>query len=94
MRGAAERFSAKGLQVLGICLDDADAKDKALAFIAEQTQAFPQAFDGKAFGGDAAKAYNVQGIPALFLIDAEGRIAAKGIRGDGIAKAVEALVGN
>ena len=94
VRTAAERFSAKGLQVLGVCLDDKGAKDKALAFVAEHRQAFPQAFDGQAFSSPAAKAYNVQGIPALFLVDAEGRIAAKGIRGEGVAKAIEALLGN
>ena len=38
---------------------------------------WPQLVDGKAFDGPIAKTYRVQGTPTLFVLDRDGRIAAK-----------------
>ena len=93
MRGVFEKYEGKKLQVLGVCLDREADREKALKMASDLRLPGIQAFDGKAIQGPAAKAYDIWGIPAVFLIDAEGRIAAKGIGGDGIEKAVEALLG-
>ena len=93
MRGVFEKYGAKGLRILGVCLDKEADREKAVAFAKELGLPDLQAFDGKAFQGPAAHAYGIQGIPAVFLIDAEGKIAAKDLFGDGVEKAVEALLG-
>ncbi len=48
--------------------------------------------DLKAFDGPAAAAYNVHGIPSIFLIDTEGRIAAKDLRGENMVKIVDSVL--
>ena len=37
--------------------------------------------------------YGVRGIPSIFLIDTEGKVAAKGLRGEGIMQAVRERLG-
>ena len=41
----------------------------------------------------AAKDYAVQGIPSNFLIDAQGKIVARNLRGEDLYKKVEELLG-
>ena len=42
--------------------------------------------------GDIPTAWNVSGWPTIYLIDAEGKIRHKNVRGDALDKAIEELV--
>lgn len=48
--------------------------------------------DLKAFDGPVPPAYNVHGIPAIFLIAPDGTIKAKGLRGDAMIETIKALL--
>ena len=52
-----------------------------------------QVSDLNGFDNLAAKDYAVQSIPSNFLIDAQGRIVAKNLRGEDLYKKVEELLG-
>ena len=73
---AYEKFHGKGFEVIGISLDK--SHDSLTAFIKENKMPWPQSFDGL---GKLAQQYGIQSIPATFLLDGEGKIIAKDLRG-------------
>lgn len=84
-------FHDKGLEILGVSLDgdrtswmDAIHKDKLF---------WTQVSDLKRWQNAAAQQYHVSGIPFTVLIDREGRIVAKGLRGAELRQKVQELIG-
>jgi len=61
-----------------ISVDNADSKDKVNKFIADKGFNFPVYTAEQA---DVYKAYNVQGIPTTYIIDASGNIIQKHVGG-------------
>jgi thiol-disulfide isomerase/thioredoxin len=84
---AYERFHDKGLEIVGVSLD----KDKArwLAAIEQTGQKWPQMSDLKGWDCAGAQIYGIQSIPANVLIDSQGKIVARDLRGDALLKEVE-----
>ena len=62
-------FRARGLQVLGINLDE-DPQD-ALAFLEKNPASFAQAADAQ---GDCPRSFGVEAMPSSYLIDRQGLI--------------------
>jgi hypothetical protein len=54
---------------------------------------WPQIYDGKGWQSELAGRYAVTGIPATFLLDKQGKIRYKNVRGDKLRIAVEELLG-
>jgi cytochrome c biogenesis protein CcmG/thiol:disulfide interchange protein DsbE len=65
-----ERYQDQDVVVLGIAYTDTDSK--ALAFIDEFGITYPNAPDT---GTRISAAYNIQGVPESFVVDAQGNIA-------------------
>ena len=84
---AYERFHDKGLEIVGVSLD----KDKAswLAAIEQTGQKWPQMSDLKGWDCEGAALYGIQSIPANVLINEQGEIVARDLRGDFLLKEVE-----
>lgn len=87
---AYRKFRSKGFTVLGISLDD--KKDRWLAAIRQDDLPWTQVSDLKGWKNEVAVQYGVQGIPMNFLLDKEGKIVAKGLRGPELEKQLSALV--
>ena len=47
--------------------------------------------DLKAFKSEVAQAFNIHGIPMIYLIDKNGRIIDKGLRGEKMIEKIETL---
>lgn len=77
----------KGFDVLGVSLDT--DKDKWKKGIEEEGYKWTQVSDLKGFNSPTIKDYNINGIPALFLVDGDGKVIAKDLRGDDMRKKVE-----
>ena len=79
---AYEKFHAKGFEIIGISLD----KDRATleAFLKERHVGWRQYFDGLGWENKVSSRYGIDSIPATFLLDGEGRIIAKDLRGDAL----------
>lgn len=77
----------KGFDVLGVSLDT--KRDAWLKGIEEEGYKWTQVSDLKGFQSPTIKDYNINGIPALYLVDGEGKVIAKGLRGDDMRKKVE-----
>lgn len=79
---AYNRFHNKGLQILAVSLDDkAENWKKA---IEEDQMPWLQVSDLKGTENRAALEYGIFSIPANFLIDPEGKIIAKDLRGEAL----------
>ena len=86
MQAAYSKHHDKGFEILGISLDSDRAKlDK---FIADKKMTWPQYFDGKGWQTKLAAPYGVNSIPATYLLDGEGKIIAKNLRGEALEEAV------
>jgi peroxiredoxin len=76
---AYEKFKDKNFSILGISLDNnKEAWQKA---VQADGLAWTQVSDLKGWSSAAAATYNVQSIPANFLIDPTGKIIARNLRG-------------
>lgn len=80
------QFSKKGLVILGVSLDESTAAwQKA---IRKDGIKWPQVIDLKAWDSPVATAWDVQAIPASFLIDREGNIVAHHLAGKELEAAI------
>uniref|UniRef100_UPI004047EF11 redoxin domain-containing protein n=1 Tax=Flavobacterium sp. TaxID=239 RepID=UPI004047EF11 len=80
----------KGLNIIGVSLDkDADKWKEA---IAKDNLTWAHVSNLKFWEDPIAKQYNVQAIPATFILDANGIIVAKDLRGEELRAKVIALL--
>lgn len=83
---AYEKHHDQGFEVLGISLDQEEQRVKS--FIKQKNMPWQQYFDGKFWQNKLAVKYGVQGIPATFLLDGEGKIIGRNLRGEALEQAV------
>ena len=90
LKQAYDKFHGQGLEIYGVSLDNDN--DKWLGAIREHGMGWVQVSDLNGFDNLAAKDYAVQSIPSNFLIDAQGRIVAKNLRGEDLCSKVAELL--
>lgn len=89
---AYNAFKGKNFTILGVSLDE--DKDKWLKAIEKDKLTWPHISDLKGWQSLAARDYNVNSIPANFLVDPAGNIIAANLRGEELtAKLSEVLNG-
>ncbi|MGE0562479.1 MAG: redoxin domain-containing protein [Flavobacteriales bacterium] len=81
---AYKKFSKKGFDIFGVSLDE--NKDKWLAAIQKDGLTWQHVSDLKGWANAAAKLYGVNSIPHSVLLDKEGVIIAKNLRGEELHK--------
>ncbi len=81
---AYHQFKGKGFDILGVSLDR--TKDDWIRAIKEDGLVWNHVSDLKYFDSQAAKDYNINGIPFSILVDPNGIIIAKNLRGSGLQK--------
>ncbi len=86
------KFSAKNFTVLGVSLDRPGQKERWLEAIKADGLNWTHVSDLQFWNNAVAVMYNVRGIPQNFLLDPEGKIIAKNLRGPALeAKLCEVL---
>jgi peroxiredoxin len=87
---AYKQYKDKGFEIFGVSLD----QDKArwIEAIAADHITWPQVSDLKHWQSAAARLYNVQSIPYTVLLDREGRIVAKNLRGKDLEKKLDEVL--
>ncbi len=83
---AYEKHHAKGFEIVGISLDSDKAKLEK--FTREKNMTWQQYFDGEGWNNKLSTKYGVNSIPATYLLDGEGKIIAKDLRGEDLEMAV------
>jgi len=83
-------FKNKNFTILGVSLDE----DKAAwqAAIAKDKLTWTHVSDLKGWQSSAAALYHVESIPANFLLDKEGKIVAKNLRGEDLINTLNGLI--
>jgi len=88
-----EKHHDKGFEIIGVSLDQNEAGLKS--FTKDRNMTWQQYFDGKGWGNKLAQKYGIQSIPATFLLDGDGKIIGRDLRGEALEEAVaKALVKN
>jgi len=83
------KYRDKGFEVFGVSLDR--TREKWLKGIEEDGLIWTQVSDLKYFNSEAARTYSVSGIPFAVLLDREGRIIAKNLRGKNLEAKLEEI---
>lgn len=78
------KFKNKNFEIFGVSLDD--NKQKWTGAIAQDGLGWMHVSDLKGWQSQGAALYSVTAIPATFLIDKEGKIIAKNLRGEALEK--------
>ena len=76
---AYKKYHGQGFEIVGISLDEDQAK--LTSFLKEQGMTWAQFFDGKGWENKLAVKYGVESIPASFCSTGKGTIIAKNLRG-------------
>ncbi len=71
-----------GFEIIGISLDE--DRQKLLTFLKDKHIPWPQYFDGKGWANQLAVRFGVNSIPATYLLDKDGKIVAKDLRGQAL----------
>jgi len=83
-------FNDKGFEIIGVSFDD--DRGKWLKAIDDDKLTWPHVSDLQGWGCEAGKLYAVNSIPATVLLNREGVIIAKNLRGDALRKKLEELL--
>ncbi len=85
-----KKYNKKGFEIVGISLDR--SRSDLDRYIKNNDISWPQFYDGKFWQNDVAVKYQVQSIPATYLIDKKGKIRYKSLRGSQLETAVKKLL--
>ncbi len=85
------KYHSRGFEILGVSLDK--TKESWVKAIADDKLSWTHCSDLKFWQSEAALTYNVSAVPYTVLIDREGKIIAKGLRGDELEARLEKILG-
>ncbi len=86
-----QKHHGQGFEIIGISLDS--DQQKLETFTKQKQMTWQQYFDGKGWENKLAKKYGVEAIPATFLLDGQGKIIGKDLRGEALEAAVAKALG-
>jgi len=86
-----KKYGSRGFDVFGVSFDK--EKDKWLKAVKDDHLAWTHVSDLKGWGNEAGKLYGINSIPSNVLLDKEGKIIAKNLRGEELGKKLEELLG-
>ena len=87
---AYSKYKDKGLEIVGVSLDQ--DKDKWIEGIEELNMTWPQMSDLKFWESEAVELYGFRGIPHTVLLDKEGKIIEKDLRGEALHQKLSELL--
>jgi peroxiredoxin len=90
MKKAYQKFKDKGFEIIAVSMDN--KKDSWLKAIAEDGVPWIQVSDLKGTKNQVTLMYGVSAIPQNFLIDPNGKIIAKSLRGEELEKLLAEII--
>ena len=88
LESIAEEFAAEGVRVIGINLDRSE--DDFRSDVESYEISYLQIYDSNV--GPIGDLYRIEGIPMTYIIDRDGVIHARGLRGEGLITAIRELI--
>ena len=89
-RSLVKKLADKPFVIIGVNSDK--DRDKLKETIKEENITWRSFWNGGSTSGPISTEWNVHGWPTIYVIDADGVIRHKNLRGDPLEKAIEALV--
>jgi len=86
-----KKYKDQGFEIYGVSLDR--TKQDWVEAIKDDQLGWTHVSDLKYFDSEAAALYNINAIPATILLDKEGNIIAKNLRGKSLEKKLEEIFG-
>jgi len=87
-----EKYHDKGLEIISVSLDKNGQKNRWLKAIEDDNLQWHHVSNLKYWNEPVAKMYNVRSIPATFILDADGKIVAKKLRGKALEDKIAELL--
>lgn len=88
--GQYNAYKDRGFTVLGVSLDE--DRDAWLKAIVDDQLAWTQVSELKMWDSEVGRLYNITAIPASFMIDPEGKIIGKNLRGPALKEFLEKVL--
>lgn len=92
VKAVYDKYHAQGFDVVGISLDRAGDRQKLIDYCQQNQLPWPQYFDGKFWQNEFAVKYSINAIPAMFLLDQEGKVVSTNARGEKLGAEVKRLL--
>jgi thiol-disulfide isomerase/thioredoxin len=89
---AYNQYKDKNFTILSVSLDKEDAREAWLAAIKKDGMPWNHVSDLKYWKNEASVLYTIQAIPDNFLLSPEGKIIARGLRGEALAAKLAELL--
>jgi thiol-disulfide isomerase/thioredoxin len=86
-----KKYHDQGFEIIGVSLDQDQAK--LTGFTKSMNMTWPQFFDGQGWQNKLAVKYGIESIPATYLLDGNGKIIGRDLRGDELTQAVAKALG-
>ena len=86
------KYHDKGLEIIGVSLDRPNQREKWLEAIEKDKLNWHHVSNLKYFKDPVAVQYSVSAIPATFILDEEGRIVAKKLRGKALEDQIASML--
>lgn len=86
-----KKYHDQGFEIIGVNLDQDQAK--LTGFTKSMNMTWPQFFDGQGWQNKLAVNYGIESIPATYLLDGNGKIIGRDLRGDELTQAVAKALG-
>jgi thiol-disulfide isomerase/thioredoxin len=87
------KYRDRGFEVIGVSLDGdgitkgiqsgVRTQEDFLAFLEREKMPWPQHYDNLGWKNEFAQKFSIKSIPAVFLLDRDGRVIATELRGEG-----------
>lgn len=90
---AFNQYKDKGFTVLGVSLERPNAKEKWMKAIHDDNLTWTHVSDFNYFDNAAAKQYGIQAIPQNLLLDPQGKIIGRNLRGEALEKKLVEIFG-
>ncbi len=90
---AYARYKDKGFEILGVSLDQVSSRPAWIAAIKKDDLTWTHVSDLKAWNNAAAVLYGVRAVPQNYLINPQGVIVAKNLRGSDLEEKLESIFG-
>lgn len=87
-----EKYHDKGLEIIGVSLDKKGQKDRWLKAIEDDKLTWHHVSNLNYFNDPIARQYNIKAIPATFILDKDGKIVDKNLRGQRLEDRIKELL--
>lgn len=89
---AYNKYKGKNFTILGVSLDDEKGRRAWLGAVKQDSLPWTQVSELKGFRAKSAVLYGVSAIPTNFLVDPNGKIIGRNLRGEDLAEKLSALI--